>query len=171
LKYSKVERQLAGMARQKAMDRDALYHGTRFTELILKTGVLLSPDTGHPKVSFTRSPEVAAYWALLERDYDEGRGSVFVFDRRSLERRYKVEANPKVYWYTKTLFHDEAEEAIWANVIDIGNHLIGLVSGPAGDRSHKHKTLNREYMAQIEARLRLLQPQMTFSFMNAASAP
>jgi hypothetical protein len=47
-------------------------------------------------VSFTRSPEVAAYFALLERDDDEGRGSVFIFDRQSLERRYKVEANPEV---------------------------------------------------------------------------
>ena len=57
-------------------------------------------------------------------------GSVFIFDRQSLERRYKVEANPQVYWHTNTLFHDEAEEEIWANVTDIGNHLIGIVSGP-----------------------------------------
>src|SRR5262249_11580101 len=81
-------------------------------------------------------------------------------------RRYKVVANPKVYWHTKTLFHDEAEEEIWANVIDIGNHLIGLVSGPTGWRSHEHKTLNRKYRAGIEARLLLLEPQMTFSFMQ-----
>src|SRR5262249_58659628 len=81
-------------------------------------------------------------------------------------RRYKVVANPKVYWHTKTLFHEEAEEEIWANVIDIGNHLIGLVSGPTGWRSHEHKTLNREYRAGIEARLLLLEPQMTFSFMH-----
>jgi hypothetical protein len=113
-------------------------------------------------VSFTRSPEVAAYWALLERDDDEGRGSLFIFDRQSLERRYKVEANPEVYWHTKTLFHDEAEEEIWANVIDIGNHLIGLVFGPTCCRSHKHKTLNREYRARIEARLLLVDRQMTF---------
>src|SRR5262245_21733604 len=66
-------RLLAGMARQKAMDRDVLYHGTRFAELIQKTGVLFYSDPGDPKVSFTRSPEVAAYWALLERDDDEGR--------------------------------------------------------------------------------------------------
>src|SRR5262245_41266266 len=85
LKYTKAVRQLAEMARQKAMDRDALYHGTRFAELILKTGVLFYSDPGDPKVSFTRSPEVAAYWALLERDYDEGCGSVFIFDRQSLE--------------------------------------------------------------------------------------
>src|SRR5262245_40013711 len=162
LKYTKAVRQLAGMARQKAKDRDALYHGTRFAELILKTGVLFYSDPGQPTVSFTRSPEVAAYFALLERDNDEGRGSVFICDRQSLERRYKIEANPEVDWHTKTLFHDEAEEEIWANVIDIGNHLIGLVSGPTGWRSHKHKTLNHE----VEARLLLLERQMTFSLMN-----
>ena len=104
LKYTEVVRQLAGMARQKAMDRDALYHGTRYAELILKTGVLFYSDPGDLKVSFTRSPEVAAYFALLERDDDEGRGSIFIFDRQSLERRYKVEPNPEVYWHTKTLF-------------------------------------------------------------------
>jgi hypothetical protein len=99
---------------------------------------------------------------LLERDYDEGRGSVFIFDRQSLERQYKVEANPEVYWHTKTLFHDEAEEEIWANVIDIGNYLIGIVSGPTVNCSHKHKTLNRKYSARIEARLLLLERHMTF---------
>ena len=79
LKYTEAVRQLAGMARQKAMDRDVLYHGRRFSKLIQKTGVLLYSDPGDPKVSFTRSPEVAAYWALLERDDDEGRGSVFIY--------------------------------------------------------------------------------------------
>jgi len=162
LKYTEAVRRLAGMARQNAMDREALYHGTRFAELILKTGVLFYSDPGDPKVSFTRSPEVAAYWALLERDYDEGRGSVFIFDRQSLERQYKVEASPEVYWRTKTLFHDEAEEEIWANVIDIGNYLIGIVSGPTANCSHKHKTLNRKYIARIEARLLLLERHMTF---------
>src|SRR6516225_8539988 len=106
-----------------------------------------------PRCRSRAPPEVAAYWALLERDYDEGCGSVFIFDRQSLKRRYKVKANPEVYWHTKTLFHDEAEEEILANVTDIGNHLIGLVSGPTGWRSHKHKTLNRKYSARIEARL------------------
>ena len=101
LKYTEAIRQLAGMARQKAMDRDALYHGTRYAELILKTGVLLYSDPGQPKVSFTRTPEVAAYFALLERDDDEGRGSVFIFDRQSLERRYNFKPDPKVYWHTR----------------------------------------------------------------------
>jgi hypothetical protein len=162
LEYTKAVRQLAGMARLKAMDRDALYHGTRYTELLLKTGVLFYSDPGDPKVSFTRSPEVAAYWALMERDDDEGRGSVLIFDRQSLERGYKIEANPEVWWHTNTLFHDEAEEEIWANVVDVGDHLIGLVSGPSGWRSHKHKMLHRKYRARIEARLLRLERQMTF---------
>jgi hypothetical protein len=84
-------------------------------------------------------------------DDDEGRGSVFIFDRQSLERRYKVEAKPEVYWHTNTLFHDEAEEEIWANVIDIGNHLIGLVSSPTGCRSHEHKTLKGADRSSIAA--------------------
>src|SRR5262245_53372061 len=165
LKYTKAVRRLAGMARRKAMDRDALYHGTRFAELILKTGVLFYSDPGDPKVSFTRSPEVAAYWALMERYDDEGRRSVLIFDPQSLEHRYKIKAIPEGYWLTNTLFHDEEEEEIWANVTDIGNHLIGLVSAPTGWRSHNHKMITRkysawiEYRARIEARLLLLERQ------------
>jgi hypothetical protein len=65
------------------------------------------------------------------------------------------------------------KEKIWANVTDIGNHLIGLVSAPAGWRSHKHKMPRKwsariERMARIEARLLRLDRQMTFSF---ASGP
>jgi hypothetical protein len=58
------------------------------------------------------------------RDNDEGRGSIFILDRQSLERRYKIDANPEVYWHSKTRFHDEAEEEIWDNVVDVGNHLL-----------------------------------------------
>src|SRR6516162_11413885 len=143
LKYTKAVRQLAGRARQKAMDRDALYHGTRYAELILNTGVLFYSDPGQPKVSFTRSPEVAAYFALLERDDDEGRGSVFVFDRQSLASHYKIKCNPQVYWHGDTAFHDEAEEQIFDNVTKIGDHLIGIVSDPTVKLSQRHKILNR----------------------------
>jgi hypothetical protein len=49
-------RQLAGMARQKAMCRDVLFHGTRYAELILKTGILIRTGFGDQKVSLTRPP-------------------------------------------------------------------------------------------------------------------
>ena len=40
IKYTDAERQLAGQAREIAMNRDVLYHGTRYAQSILKTGVL-----------------------------------------------------------------------------------------------------------------------------------
>jgi hypothetical protein len=62
IKYSDAERQLAGQAREVAMNRDVLYHGTRHAQSILKTGVLFrSLSGGDPKVCLTRSAEVAAY--------------------------------------------------------------------------------------------------------------
>ena len=118
--------------------------------------VLFHSRTGH--VCLTRSAEVAAYWALLERNNDEGRGSIFILDRQSLERRYKIEANPEVFWHSKTYFHDEAEEEIWDNVVDVGNHLIGVVSGPTIRRSHRTKMFNRELIKRMETRLLDLVP-------------
>jgi len=96
---------------------------------------------------------------LIDRDNDEGRGSIFILDRQSLECRYKIDANPEVYWHSKTRFHDEAEEEILDNVVDVGNHLIGVVSGPTIRRSHRTKTFNRELMKKMETRLLELVPQ------------
>ena len=158
IKYSDAERQLARQAREVAMNRDVLYHGTRYAKLILKTGVLFHSESGEQKVCLTRSAEVAAYWALLVRDDDEGRGSIFILDRQSLERRYKIEANPEAWWFSKTTFHDEAEEEIWDNVVDVRNHLIGHVSGPAIRRSLRTKMFNRKLVKKMEARLLGLGP-------------
>jgi hypothetical protein len=130
IKYTTAERKLASLARKLATNRDVLYHGTRYRQSILKTQTLLRPAVGTYTVSFTRSPEVAAYWALMVRDVDDGRGSVFIFDRQSLERQYKIEANPEVFWHNDTTFHDEAEELIFDDVTKIGDHLIGIVSDP-----------------------------------------
>ena len=89
---------------------------------------------------FTRSAEVAAYFALLKRDDDEGRGSILVCDRHSLASRYKIKCNRQVEWHSDTTFHDEAEELIFDDVTKIGDHLIGIVSGPTvklSQRQHK----------------------------------
>jgi hypothetical protein len=76
LNYRNEERHLAGLARKMAMNRNVLYHGTRYARSILRSGVLFTAYPGKPKVAFTRSPEVAAYWALMERFNDEGRGAI-----------------------------------------------------------------------------------------------
>ena len=158
IKYSAAERRLAARAREVACNRDVLYHGTRYARSILKTGVLFhSLIGGDPKVCLTRSAEVAAYWAMVDRDDDEDRGSIFIFDRQSLQRRYKIEANPEVWWDSDTVFHDEAEEEIRDNLVEIGNHLIGFVSDPTIRYSPKRSTsrteLKRRRRTEIEARL------------------
>jgi hypothetical protein len=134
IQYSAVERQLAAQARAIANARNVLYHGTRYTQSILDSGVLFRAHIGEQKVCLTRSAEVAAYWAMLRRDDDEGRGSIFIFNRRSLERRYKIIANPKPYWLTRVTFHDEAEEEIWDDVMNVHIHLIDLTFGPKNGR-------------------------------------
>ena len=40
MKYLDPERQLASVAREISMNRDVLYHGTRYPQLILSTGIL-----------------------------------------------------------------------------------------------------------------------------------
>jgi len=160
IKYTTAERELALLARTVATNRDVLYHGTRYRQSILKMEILFRPEIG-AAVCFTRSPEVAAYWALLKRDNDEGRGSIFVFDRQSLTSRYKTQCNFEVYWHSDTTFHDEAEEQIFDDVTKIGVHLIGIVSGPTVKLSQRDKILNREWETMMEARLRQLECQMT----------
>ena len=160
IEYTTAERELALLARNLAMNRDVLYHGTRYRQSILKTETLFRPEVGVDAVSFTRSPEVAAYWALLNRDDDEGRGSILVCDRQSLASRYKIKCNPQVYWHSDTTFHDEAEEQIFDNVTKIGDHLIGIVSGPTVKLSQRHKILNRESEKMMDARLQQLECQM-----------
>ena len=160
IEYTTAERELVLLARKLATNRDVLYHGTRYRQSILKTETLFRPEVGVDAVSFTRSPEVAAYWALLNRDDDEGRGSILVCDRQSLASRYKIKCNPQVYWHSDTTFHDEAEEQIFDNVTKIGDHLIGIVSGPTVKLSQRHKILNRESEKMMDARLQQLECQM-----------
>lgn len=66
---------LARLARQTAGRREVLFHGTRHAKSILKAKVLFYSVPGDPKVAFTRSPETAAHWALIERDSDDGWGT------------------------------------------------------------------------------------------------
>jgi hypothetical protein len=50
--------------------------------------------------------------------------------------------------------------SVSGNVTKIGDHLIGIVSGPTVKRSQQHRILNREFERMMEARLRQLECQM-----------
>src|SRR5262249_11847276 len=74
-------------------------------------------------VFFTRSPEVAAYWAgMMGLEIDQFRGGILVLNRTSLVHNYRLE--PSRYAENRD---DEREESIWDRSINIRRHLLGIV--------------------------------------------
>jgi hypothetical protein len=152
------ERDLARIARQTAAGRDVLFHGTRHAKSILTTGVLFYSTPGDPGVFFTRSPEIAAYWALMDRESDEGWGAILIFDRQSLRCRYRVEPWHNPFCDDKAGRTDEMEERIRESVTDVGRHLIGYVTEAMTQYSPQTKTRNWTRRREIKARLLRIQP-------------
>jgi hypothetical protein len=83
---------MAKLARKLAWGRDAIFHGTRYANETLRTGKLIPPDWGDRAICITRSPETAAYFALmLGREVDHWSGAILVLSRASLCQRYRLE--------------------------------------------------------------------------------
>jgi hypothetical protein len=142
--YTPEMRRLANLARKIAGGRAVLYHGTRYPTSILRKGVLFSPEPGLGKVSLTRSPEVAAYWALMERCPDEGRGAILLFDQNALRCRYKIRAvHEKWVKVNGGHWHDEAEEQS-PDIANIARYLIGYTPTKERDYSEKEKKLHQQ---------------------------
>lgn len=148
-------RSLAKDARALTRGRDVLFHGTRYRESVLASGILKF-SSGVQTVSFTRSPDVAAYWATLPRDDDEGAGAVLVFDRASLKARYKLEcvddswkADPSNFSEFWRADHDEFEEQVWGRNVETAPHLIGLIAAPIEPLSHKGRAIKRAMELQL----------------------
>jgi hypothetical protein len=158
LNFEHVEAQtrfLRNKAMAIALGQDVLFHGTRHRESVLMSGFLQSSPYIQT-VSFTRSPKVAAHWAALPRDDDEGSGAVLVFDRASLKRRYKLEcvdngwefdpSRHNEFWRAD---HDECEEQVWGRNVEIAPHLIGLISTPMAPLSQKGRAIKRAKELQL----------------------
>jgi hypothetical protein len=120
--------------------------------------MLLYSISGIQAVFFTRAAETAAYFALSERDDDEGQGAILIFDRQSLRCRYRIEPWHDELWNDETDCNDEMEERIWENVTDVGHHLIGLITEPTTQYSLQTKARNRTRRRQIRARLTGIEP-------------
>lgn len=118
-------------------DKPVLYHGTPRCSDVLSSDCLLASDFGDMCVSFTRRPEVAVYFAMMARDAPHD-GGVLVLDRRLLASRYPIDLRHCDCWGPYAVnADDEAEEAIWANVTDLRQYLIGVVpiAAELGDAS------------------------------------
>ena len=115
---------MARLARKIGRGHDAIYHGTRHLPLVLRIGKLAPANIEKTAVFFTRSPEVAAYWAnMWGREIDQFCGGILVLNRTSLVQNYRLEPSR----YAEDWKHDEREESVWGRSINIRRHLLGVV--------------------------------------------
>jgi hypothetical protein len=103
------ERVMARLAKKSGRGRNVLYHGTRCLPAVLKVGKLIPPLLGERAICFSRSAEVAAYFACLPGDASERRSpGILVLNRSSLACSYKIEASR----YDEKSSRNEREEII-----------------------------------------------------------
>lgn len=133
---------LSAKAREIAKGHDALFHGTRYRALILASGFLKTAEVGPNCVCFSRSPEAAAFSATLPREDDEGSGAIMIFDRASLKTRYKLECHGD-RWLRDGQMVKEFEERVSHRDVEIGSHLIGLVTAPKANLTSKARAFRR----------------------------
>jgi hypothetical protein len=144
------ERLFAKLARRIGRGHDAIFHGTRAPQEVLRSGKL-KPDGIVGAISFTRSPEVAAYFALL-LGYGIIRWSpaVLVLDRSSLVRNYRLD--PCRY---DEDWDDEQEEVCWGRTINFRRHLLGVVTESDVNKvlgPRKHTFYPRGYLNWSQAK-------------------
>lgn len=97
-------------------DDDLLYHGSALPNLILESGMLKRAELGYRCVSLSRCPDVAKYFATLEREgLEEEMAGTFVFRRADL-----ISAGYKLIPFHDPLFgkyaRDEQEEQVWGDI-------------------------------------------------------
>src|SRR5438128_754372 len=95
---------------------------------------------GSTQVSFTRSAEIAARFALIERPDDEGQRAILIFSRSALRSCYRLDRVDEA---------DEMEECVWdRDIHDIRDYLLGVVieKGPprkSSDRQRNNRLCQR----------------------------
>ena len=118
-------RVMARLAKFIGHGRDVIYHGTRALPGVMRMGKLIPADCGECAAFFTRSAEVAAYFACLMGEKEERRvPGLLVLDRSTFRHCYRLEPNR----YDPLRDRNEREEAVWHRVINFRRHLIGVVS-------------------------------------------
>jgi hypothetical protein len=165
-------RSLYEKARAIARGQYVLFHGTRHRERVLESG-FLRPSPASQAVAFSRSARVAAHFATLPRDDDEGVGAILVFDRASLKTRYRLEciadgwvADPSEFNELWRAAHDEFEECVFARNVLIAPHLIAMIATPISSLSHKQRAVNRAMQLRFDQETADLQVRRAMSIIS-----
>jgi hypothetical protein len=110
----------ARLARAIGRGHDAIYHGTRAPQKVFRSGKLIPHGGG---VSFSRSSEIAAYFAYLVASERDGYlPALLVLNRSSLRQVYRLEPTR----YAEDWERDEQEEIV-RRQINFRRHLLGVV--------------------------------------------
>lgn len=117
---------IAAAARALGRGHEVLFHGTRLPHAIIREDRIRMSPSGQLAVSLTRSPEVAAYWAMLERDHEDGEGAVLVLDRRILQTRYRLEPFHDPVWDLLGEADEAEERIVGRDLEEISSFLIGV---------------------------------------------
>lgn len=94
-------------------NRDVVYHGCCFGRTIGNADALIAGLRGNPFICLTRSPHVAAYWALMRVPGCDGFGTVLTLDRALLTRQYHLVPADHMPPIDPGQCDDETEELIW----------------------------------------------------------
>ena len=123
------ERLMGKISRSFGRGHDVIFHGTRYATQVLRSGKLLPNSSNGSAICFTRSPETAAYFALLQGGPPDGFfGAVLVLNRRTLSQQYRLEPFHSCDWDENEYSRDEREERIWGRTVNFRRHLIGAVT-------------------------------------------
>jgi hypothetical protein len=145
------ERVMARLAKKFGQGRSVIFHGSRRLVDVLRSGKLMPPLDSECAVFFSRSAEVAAYFAgFLGDKEDQLSPGILVLDRDSLARSYRIGPNR----YDVFSDRNEREEAIWYRIVNFRRHLLGVVRevdvtailGPP-----KQRYLPRDFMHSTQA--------------------
>jgi hypothetical protein len=136
------------------------------TPAVLRMNTLFYSHPGSAQVSFTRSPEVAAYWTLLERDNDEGKGAILVFNRSKLRNRYRLDPYHDPIWDSPSV--DEMEEWVSSRDIhDVRRYLVGVVMVGSKKRTSPEKQRrNRSFQKRLALRSEGIEPELAFEMVK-----
>jgi hypothetical protein len=130
------EKLMAELADEYAKGQPTLFHGTRHVGDVIRDGVLYPSLIADRTISFTRSAEIAAYFALMPGDeIDLYSGGVLVLDRRRLRRYHYLERF--AYEDGQREYLHEEEERVWDEAVVIKHLLIGVVTEADLDRKFK----------------------------------
>ncbi|MBR1235187.1 hypothetical protein [Bradyrhizobium sp. AUGA SZCCT0182] len=123
LPFTGREMSLGRRALALSKGHDVLFHGTHHAIELFRSGRFIPSSPTFIAIPFTRSPFIAAYFALMEGGEVDGfSGAVLVLNRKTLSQMYRIEP----IWDEAAL-QDEQEEIIRNRNVNFRRHLIGVV--------------------------------------------